>query len=231
MIRRVICGVVLALALPVFALSTAVVAPGPGFYMFAMNAADSVASSGMSESDARLLVTDSVDYLHGKDISFDRIITIDGEPRVELTEREVTHMSDVRNIFGGIRIIALVSIGVCVLALALNSFMSKRSQSLKGRASFGKGVLIGSGVWLVVVAPLIVIGYVNFSSAFITMHEMLFTNDLWILDPRTDMLIRLMPTGFFVIFAIMIVSAWIASLAVLIIKGVYDLYRFGGAKS
>ena len=37
---------------------------------------------------------------------------------------------------------------------------------------------------------------VDFSEAFVRFHEMAFSNDLWILDPRTDYLIMLYPEGF-----------------------------------
>ena len=38
---------------------------------------------------------------------------------------------------------------------------------------------------------------VDFDSAFNFFHEMLFTNDLWLLDPRTDLLIRICPQSMF----------------------------------
>ena len=37
----------------------------------------------------------------------------------------------------------------------------------------------------------------DFDSAFNFFHEMLFTNDLWLLDPRTDLLIRICPQSMF----------------------------------
>ena len=37
----------------------------------------------------------------------------------------------------------------------------------------------------------------DFSAAFNFFHEMLFTNDLWLLNPATDLLIRICPIGMF----------------------------------
>ena len=37
----------------------------------------------------------------------------------------------------------------------------------------------------------------DFSRYFIMFHHIFFTNDLWILDPSTDMLINIVPEGFF----------------------------------
>ena len=37
---------------------------------------------------------------------------------------------------------------------------------------------------------------VDFTEAFIKFHEMAFSNDNWMLDPRTDYLVMLFPEGF-----------------------------------
>ncbi len=46
---------------------------------------------------------------------------------------------------------------------------------------------------------------VDFSSAFTAFHEALFTNDLWLLDYDTDLMIRMLPQGFFEDIALRIV--------------------------
>jgi integral membrane protein (TIGR01906 family) len=38
---------------------------------------------------------------------------------------------------------------------------------------------------------------VDFDGAFTFFHRLLFTNDLWLLDPRTDLLIRICPESMF----------------------------------
>jgi integral membrane protein (TIGR01906 family) len=37
---------------------------------------------------------------------------------------------------------------------------------------------------------------VDFTEAFIKFHELAFSNDLWMLDPRTDYLVAIFPEGF-----------------------------------
>ena len=37
----------------------------------------------------------------------------------------------------------------------------------------------------------------NFNGLFVTFHKVAFTNDGWLLNPKTDLLLRLMPTQFF----------------------------------
>ena len=55
----------------------------------------------------------------------------------------------------------------------------------------------------------------DFEGAFIAMHRLLFTNDLWLLDPRTDLLICLMPEEMFISLAVRlglyVIPAWAAA--------------------
>ena len=44
----------------------------------------------------------------------------------------------------------------------------------------------------------------DFSKYFIIFHKIFFTNDLWILDPATDLLINIVPEPFFVDTAVRI---------------------------
>ncbi len=37
----------------------------------------------------------------------------------------------------------------------------------------------------------------DFDALFIRFHQLVFTNDLWLLDPATDALIRMLPEPFF----------------------------------
>lgn len=51
-------------------------------------------------------------------------------------------------------------------------------------------------------ASLSLLGLIDFDWAFVKFHEIFFNNDLWLLDPRTDRLIQLMPIQFFINFVI-----------------------------
>ena len=44
---------------------------------------------------------------------------------------------------------------------------------------------------------LALLAYTNFTKYFTLFHKIFFDNDLWILNPKTDMLINLLPEGFF----------------------------------
>ena len=56
--------------------------------------------------------------------------------------------------------------------------------------------------------------HLGFEAIFIGFHRLAFTNDLWLMNPATDLIIRLMPTGFFVRYALSIGGGWLLAEAV-----------------
>ena len=77
----------------------------------------------------------------------------------------------------------------------------------KYKKSLANGLLAGFGVSLLVCIVFLVWGLFSFDNLFTAFHRVLFTNEGWILDSRTDMLIRLMPTRFFVSMGIKLLLA------------------------
>ena len=64
----------------------------------------------------------------------------------------------------------------------------------------------------------------DFTKYFTIFHEIFFDNDLWLLDPSTDLLIRMLPEGFFmdmvirigIIFLVLMFLVLIISILMLI---------------
>ena len=69
---------------------------------------------------------------------------------------------------------------------------------------------------------------IDFNKYFVLFHEIFFNNDLWLLDPATDLLIRMLPEGFFFDMVIRIGVIFIGSL--LILWGAGALWRRSRAK-
>lgn len=119
----------------------------------------------------------------------------DAQPAV-LNEEERQHMLDVRNLTqtaGGMSRTYLTAAAVLAVIAAWTGAKLRRRMLPK---------LIG-GLGAVSVIMLLVQGVMNevasggFAQLFVQMHETLFTNDLWLMDPATDILIRMMPQPLF----------------------------------
>ena len=70
---------------------------------------------------------------------------------------------------------------------------------------------------LAFVALLALLAAMDFDRLFILFHQIAFTNNLWLLNPQTDLLIRLMPTQLFIDYAQIIGIVWAALMGVLLI--------------
>lgn len=113
-----------------------------------------------------------------------------------LNENERQHMVDVRAITRGM---ANMSKTYMTLAVALAIVTAWTGARLKSRVMprLIGGLSAVSIIMLVVVNVMNQIAAGGFEQMFIQMHEALFTNDLWLMNPETDILIRMMPQQLF----------------------------------
>lgn len=139
------------------------------------------------------------DYLTGRQDAFQYYFTdTDGSAVACFAPHEESHMEDCRQLIGLAGTLRWILCGAAAVLIGTGLMLRKyrRSFSAGMLAAFGFSAAIGLGclVW----------GLISFDSLFTAFHRLLFTNDGWLLDSRTDMLIRLMPTSFFISLGIRI---------------------------
>ena len=71
--------------------------------------------------------------------------------------------------------------------------------------------------WLLGGAAVLIILLVILKGDWKRIHEIFFTNDLWLFDPATDYMIRMLPEGFFYDMVMRIGGVFIGSLLILLI--------------
>lgn len=135
-------------------------------------------------------------YLDGKS-DLPRVAASDhaGGAEAAFSDKENAHLKDVRGIVTALKAVRLASGAGVILLLALFLARPNERESLlrgllRGLAASAIGLLTAGaalGVW----------GAVNFQGLFWTFHRVAFTNDLWLLNPQTDLLVALMPLPFF----------------------------------
>ena len=146
------------------------------------------------EMDDLLEVTDEMmAYLRGdrKDLHVPTIVA--GQPREFFNEREIAHMEDVRGLFLAAITIRRICFLVMAACAALLIVLKADTRRILPRMICGGTILFFS-----ILALLAGIVSTDFSKYFILFHKIFFTNDLWILDPSTDLLINIVPEPFFV---------------------------------
>ena len=155
-------------------------------------------------------------YLAGETSEFQHRYIAEGELIEAFQPHEQQHMADCRALFRLDRrvLYAGAMLSVALFAVAL------------GRRSLLKGCAAGLGAVMTAVVIIAAMAVVDFDRLFILFHRLSFANDLWLLNPRTDLLIRLMPIGFFTTYAAILGVSWLA-LNALMLAGAVILYKRG----
>ncbi len=153
--------------------------------------------SGVEAGEYPALAKAVAGYLGGRQPSAQVTVHKFGVAQDAFNETELLHLIDVKNILqalkiAGLALIELFVLGACVLyAKGAETSLKDALRALKSLALCLLGAIAALLVWCLN----------DFDAAFVAMHELLFTNDLWLLNPYTDLLLQMMPTDLFVWYA------------------------------
>ena len=182
-----------------------------GFLQFSQTAHLGVAASRYGDYAHGLC-----QYLDGK-TDLTRVVDPEsGQPVPAFSDKENAHLSDVRGIVRFLKAARYVGGGAAIAALALLYFLQKQERSrmlLDAVRGFPHAALF----LLLFAAALAVWGIVNFDGLFVTFHKVVFTNDLWLLNPNTDVLLALMPLPFFTWYVLEILKSLLPVLLMMVL--------------
>lgn len=189
-------GVLIAVLLfPTFLVtSIELVTYNKGFFIQQYEKLNTAAEIGMSQSDLLRVTWELIDYIKDDRESLDNIdAEIKGEIRPVFNSREKAHMVDVKKLFNfGFTIRNYSVLGIILLSIIL-FFNSKRRPIFY----FASSYLSALAILLVLLGVLFVLIQSNFTYYWDQFHYLFFDNDLWLLDPKTDIMIMMVPEPFF----------------------------------
>lgn len=211
MLRRFaacLCGFLLALTCALSALSALIDGMGGSapLMLFLMEQHAPSTSTGLPQEQYPAMVEMITDYLSGREHTFQFTFTQDGADYVCFHETEQQHMADCKVLFDLNRTVLLLSAFAAAL-LCCGTYFLRRF-----RRQIARGALWGCLAPMAAVLGLIVWGLADFDGLFVLFHRLSFANDLWLLNPQTDLLIRLMPTSFFIHCAALLGGTWLGML-------------------
>lgn len=177
----------------------------------------------MEMSDAMQVTKEMMSYLRGNRADLVVETKVDGEEREFFNDREKAHMVDVKNLFIG----GMWLRRGAILILAI-SFLVLIKTKADWKQLLPKSFLITIGSFVGITLAAGVLFMTDFHRYFMIFHEIFFTNDLWLLDPDTDLLIRMLPEGFFLdmvkriglIFLILMVIVLVISVVILKLRSI-----------
>lgn len=174
----------------------------------------------MEIKDVMDVTEEMMAYLRGNREDLTVWTMVDKVEREFFNAREKAHMVDVQQLFlGGLK---LRFGAIIVLVLSLGSLIFAKGN---WKRIVPKSFLIGCGVFFGVSGCLGVLIASDFNKYFFLFHEVFFDNDLWLLDPATDLMIRMLPEGFFFDMVIRIGGIFVGTLTILFVISMIVLYR------
>lgn len=161
-----------------------------------------------------------MDYLDNKREDLVVYTYVDGEEREFFNEREKQHMIDVKNLFTAGKNLRIFAFIIGVISLGIIAFKYKNIKTI-----LSKGFVSVSTVIICISIILICIIQTDFTKYFTIFHEIFFNNNLWLLNPKTDLLINIVLEPFFidtairiaVIFGLMMAVCFILSVIIILI--------------
>lgn len=179
-----------ALFLLVVLVNLRLIAFDAGFYQAEFARIGHSQQLGTNLDELNRFSTHMTRYLRGLEPDPNVRLVLYEEERWLLNDKEMQHMQDVRSLFflSG-RIVALMT--VLIILLFAMAFYHRALRV------FWIWSLRGAIAAMVLAGLMAVAATLDFTQAFTWFHLLVFSNDLWLLDPSTDALINLLPEQFF----------------------------------
>ena len=140
-------------------------------------------TSGLTDAGLRALDQRLADYLK------DDAAALEADP--PFSEKEMAHMADCHRLFDLLRKVRSRLIPWAILLTVGGAYV------LQDRRRARLCAWLSPLVLLVPLGLFAIYAVANFDAAFTLFHKLLFRNDLWLLDPATDLLIRVCPERMF----------------------------------
>ncbi|MFO7636776.1 MAG: TIGR01906 family membrane protein [Clostridia bacterium] len=157
--------------------------------------------AGMDQETLDRATAVLITYMDGKraDIEATGMVNMTVGPL--FNNKEKIHMADVRDLFRtgkNLMPVMLFLMVLIILACMLAWFQDFQTY-------FFSTSLMALGILLSTLVLIAAVSAINFTVFWDVFHRILFTNDLYLLDPRQDLLIRMMPERFFISLSLRIV--------------------------
>lgn len=173
-------------------------------------------ATGMDEESLQYITEDILRYLKDNKKELDTRIVIEGKEKEVFGDREKLHMVDVKELF--VRGRFLRNAGA-VLFVIIGLFLIRKDKQRK--KSISNTLLYTAVLNILFLLILLLLIKIDFNRYFTYFHIIFFDNDLWKLNPNTDVLIQMLPEGFFYDTAVKIVFYFVTSLIILGLSGLY----------
>lgn len=162
---------------------------------------------GISNAELKEVTSHLLGYIKDDQAELTIKATIDGETQEVFNEKEKLHMVDVKKLYQHAMLVRNIAFVIFIVCFCINRFAN-----VKMIFATYKRVL---AIFLATIGALAFYAWLDFAHFWVNFHYIFFTNDLFFLDPNTDVLIQMVPQRFFfdLVFAIAISVVLILGMA------------------
>ena len=218
--------VMLAISLPLFfiSLNVRILTNAQTFYEWGFDNYNVERRTGLDETALSSAAEQLIDYFNNDEEFLDiRVNYLGGE--IELfNQREITHMSDVKDVINGVFTGGLVTGGILIVVVAGGFFLLGRAFLPMLRA----GIVWSTIAGLTIAALFGMATLIDFNTTFRLFHEVTFRNDFWKLSPSQSILLRMFPQGFWLTATLILVVVTAVQFGVVYGAVTWAWRRFGG---
>lgn len=117
---------------------------------------------------------------------------VNGKQNAFFRDVEIIHLRDVKTLLGVIYRLSEISLAIVLTYIATTIFIRSEhtvtdlAREVTFSISIGSIILLGFAAYV----------FLDFDSAWTQFHEIIFSNDFWLLDPKRDRLIQMYPEQF-----------------------------------
>jgi len=185
------------------------------FYNSQFTKLDVASEIGVSSTDLKKITDVLLDYTQGKRSDMIVKVNISGSVQEVFNKREKDHMVDVRALYLNAVMFRNIAAVVVIAMSVLFAFLyRKKTIRILVRGFQQASVLFG-----ILLAFILIYSLVDFNAFWIFFHQIFFRNDLWQLNPNTDLLILMVPEPFFNALVLRIMIRFIASFGLVLAGG------------
>jgi integral membrane protein (TIGR01906 family) len=217
---RIIAAVLFVLAIPAALITTNIrfMVNEPRVYRYAIDNFNAVSTTGLSRDDLIRAGAELREYFKNGDDVVSIKVQDKGREVSLFNPRETAHLKDVKSRLKLQNAVQEFSVLYVITYIAVVVLWS-RELSVRRLAVH---TMVGAGLTLALLAVAGGLGASGFDAAWRRFHELIFSNDFWLLNPRTDRLIQIFPPEFWqnIVFLIGLLAAAQAAL-VLLVAGLY----------
>ena len=160
----------------------------------------------LSDIDLKKLCDELMKYISLRLPFLETKVTINNVLTDFYSLRSKIHMGDVRNLIMYFRNGCYIAVVICIYSLFKIINMENGITKLKN--AYIKTLI----ATFILILCIIIFATINFNLFFTKFHELLFTNDLWLLDPNEDYIICLLPEELFMTYGLKIIIAMIIAI-------------------